>query len=87
MILSFSLLHHSSSKYNVIKLDEIDGGLDTTNRTYFITLLDQLMSMLKCEQCFIVSHNNELSNNNCDVILLKSDNINVDSYSNIIWKY
>lgn len=87
MILSFSLLHHSSSKYNIIKLDEIDGFLDTNNRGYFITLLDQLMCMLQCEQCFIVSHNNELSNSNCDVILLKADNINIDSYSNIIWKY
>ena len=81
------MLYNSSSCYNILKLDEIDGGLDTNNRLHFISMLNQVMAIMKCEQCFIVSHNNELSNNNCDVILLKSDNINVDSYSNIIWKY
>ena len=32
MILSFSMLNQSSTRYNVIMLDEIDGGLDTINR-------------------------------------------------------
>lgn len=86
MILSFSLLHQSSTKYNIIKLDEIDGGLDTRNRGYFITLLDQLMSMLDCEQCFIVSHNNELDTSMSDIIVLKNESS--EQYSgNIIWQY
>ena len=86
MILSFSLLYQSSTKYNVIKLDELDGFLDTNNRGYFITLLDKLMDLLKCEQCFIISHNNELATYNCDVILLKSNDVMIDG-GNIIWKY
>ena len=88
MILSFSLLYQSSTKYNIIKLDEIDGGLDSINRPYFITLLDKLMSMLKCEQAFIISHNSELDDTSCDVILLKDDPYNslVSDRANIIWK-
>lgn len=88
MILSFSLLYQSSTKYNIIKLDEIDGGLDSINRPYFITLLDKLMSMLKCEQAFLISHNSELDDTSCDVILLKDDPYNslVSDRANIIWK-
>lgn len=86
MILSFSLLYQSSTKYNVIKLDELDGFLDTNNRGYFLTLLDKLMNLLRCEQCFIISHNNELAAYNCDIILLKSNDVIIDG-GNIIWKY
>ena len=86
MILSFSLLYQSSTKYNVIKLDELDGFLDTNNRGYFLTLLDKLMDLLRCEQCFIISHNNELATYNCDIILLKSNDVIIDG-GNIIWKY
>ena len=73
MILSFSILHYASNDYNIIKLDEIDGGLDTDNRLQFIKLLEQLMDILSCEQCFMISHNSELSSDNIDVILLSPD--------------
>lgn len=86
MILSFSLLYQSSTKYNIIKLDELDAFLDTSNRSFFITLLNDLMSLLKCEQCFIVSHNAELSSYECDIILLKNNGL-VGSNENIIWQY
>jgi hypothetical protein len=86
MILSFSLLRQSSTKYNIVFVDEIDGGLDTGNRAYFITLLDRLMMMLQCEQCFIVSHNSELDMSMADVIVLKSDPGDVYN-GNIIWHY
>ena len=36
----------NKTKYNILRLDELDGGLDTFNRGYFITLLDQLMNLL-----------------------------------------
>lgn len=86
MILSFSLLQQSATNYNIISLDEIDGGLDIVNRGLFINLLDRLMNMLKCEQCFIVSHNDELSTTAADLILLKN-NSNQVYQGNIIWKY
>lgn len=88
MILSFSLLYQSSTKYNIIKLDEIDGGLDNINRPYFTDLLDQLMNMLKCEQSFIISHNIELDDSSCDVILLKDNPYNslISARANVIFK-
>jgi DNA repair exonuclease SbcCD ATPase subunit len=86
MILSFSILHQSSTKYNIISVDEIDGGLDTYNRTYFTSLLDRLMVMLQCEQCFIISHNDELNTSSADLILLKND-IDYSHQGNVIWKY
>ena len=86
MILSFSILYQSSTDYNVIMLDEIDSGLDTMNRGYFIELLDKLMSMLHCEQCFMISHNNELNTSACDLIVLKNSS-NEIYQGNIIWQY
>lgn len=86
MILSFSILHQSATRYNIIRLDELDGGLDTSNRAYFITLLDRLMAMLRCEQAFIISHNNELDSSAADIIVLK--NASHETYTgNIIWQY
>lgn len=87
MILSFAILYQSSTSYNIIMLDEIDGGLDTTNRGMFIGLLDNLMSMLQCEQCFIISHNNELNAALCDLIILKNSSNDTLYNGNIIWQY
>ena len=86
MILSFAILNQSSTKYNIIMLDEIDGGLDTSNRGMFIELLDNLMNMLHCEQCFMISHNNELNTAMCDLIILKNSSNEIYN-GNIIWQY
>ena len=86
MILSFSLLYHSSTKYNIIKLDEIDGPLDYNNRTYFMDVLNSIMDIMQTEQCIMISHNSELQVDNCDVILLRHDIDNGDyRRGNIIW--
>jgi DNA repair exonuclease SbcCD ATPase subunit len=86
MIISYSILYQSGSKYNIISLDEMDGSLDGANRSYFMTLLDNLMSILKCEQCFIVSHNNELISELADIIILKDDP-GANYGGNVIWRY
>ncbi|MGL5752478.1 MAG: hypothetical protein ACRCXT_18225, partial [Paraclostridium sp.] len=86
MILSFALLHQSSSKYNILKLDEIDGGLDTTNRLQFICVLDKLTDMLNVEQTILITHNNEMNLSNCDIIQLRTSNYtSIDG--NVIYKY
>ena len=88
MILSFALLHHSSTKYNIIKLDEIDGPLDYNNRTYFMDVLNRIMTIMGTEQCIMISHNTELQVDDCDVILLRHDPNNTDyTRGNIIWSY
>lgn len=84
MILSFAILHNSSTTYNIIKLDEIDGPLDDINRAMFVDVLMKIMNIMKTEQCIMISHNSELDVNNADVILLKSSDGNI-SDGNIIW--
>lgn len=88
MILSFSLLYHSSTKYNIIKLDEIDGPLDQNNRLFFSEVLSSIMDIMGTEQCIMISHNAELQVDNADVILLKHDFNNTEyRRGNIIWSY
>ena len=86
MILSFALLHHSSTRYNIIKLDEIDGPLDYNNRSFFIDVLNRIMDIMGTEQCIMISHNSELQVEDSDVILLRHDENNIDyRRGNIIW--
>lgn len=86
MILSFVLLQQSSTKYNIIKLDEIDGGLDSENRNKFIYLLDNIREVMNCEQCIIITHNPEVDLEYCDIIqLIKIDNEPI--VGNIIYEY
>ena len=86
MIISFALLHKSSSVYNIIKLDEMDGGLDSQNRVQFILLLQQMMSILGVSQCIMISHNSELNMNNADVIVLKNSDPNLKIDGNVIFR-
>ena len=87
MILSFSLLIHSSSRYNILKIDEIDGGLDTQNRLNFVGLLDYLMNYIGCQQCIMISHNSELDLSQADVIVLRDGANEFGHQGNIIYNY
>ena len=86
MIISFALLHKSSSVYNIIKLDEMDGGLDSQNRVQFILLLQQMMRILGVSQCVMISHNSELNMSNADVIVLKNSDPNLKIDGNVIFR-
>ena len=70
MIMSFVLGFHGSREYNIIRLDEIDGGLDQYNRSIFPMTLYKIMTMLHIEQCFIISHSSETDLSNADIISL-----------------
>lgn len=87
MIISFALMSRSSSVYNIIKMDEIDGGLDTNNRLAFFNVLSILMNYLNCSQCIMISHNSELNLSNMDIILLKNSDPNIQLDGNIIYNY
>lgn len=87
MILSFSFLYSSNSRYNILKLDEIDGPLDSNNRIMFVDVLNSVMNMMGTEQCIMISHNTELQVEDADIILLKSSENNDYMHGNIIWKY
>ena len=89
MILSFALLYTSSTEYNIIKLDEIDDPLDEPNRAAFTQLLNQIMDIMRTEQCIMISHSSELIVENSDIILLRSDGISSipSGNANIIWDF
>lgn len=89
MILSFALLHNSSTRYNIIKLDEIDAPLDENNRIMFIDVLGKIMNIMGTEQAIMISHNSEVQLDNSDVILLRTDSKYSSDYTrgNIIWKF
>ncbi len=87
MILSFAMLIQASTKYNVLKLDEIDGGLSTENRLHFLDVLDRQINMLDIEQCFMISHNTEIDFSNVDLILLKMDQSEAINVGNVIYRY
>ena len=70
MILSFALAFHGSQTYNIVRLDEVDGGLDQANRAIFPIILDSIIQMLQIEQCFIISHSSESDMSDVDVISL-----------------
>lgn len=86
MILSFALLKQSSTKYNILKMDEMDGPLDQYNRTHFLTVLNIIMDKLEVENCLMVSHSSEIDMSNVDIILL-SDNNSYGYDDNIIFSF
>jgi hypothetical protein len=87
MIISFALMSKSSSIYNIIKLDEIDGGLDTNNRLVFFNSLMNLMRMMNFQQCIMISHNTELNMSNTDIIILKNSDPTMVVDGNVIYDY
>lgn len=74
MILSFALLNQSSTKYNILKMDEMDGPLDQNNKTHFLTVLNIIMEKLEVENCLMVSHSSEIDMSDVDIILLSENN-------------
>lgn len=74
MLISFVLLHNSSKKYNIIRLDEVDNNLDNDNRLQFFNWVNMIMDILHFDQCVMISHNQEVDLSNCDMIITRVDN-------------
>lgn len=70
VIMSFALAFHSSQIYNIVRLDEVDGGLDQANRAMFPVILDAICRTLNISQTFIISHSSESDMTNVDIISL-----------------
>ena len=89
MIINLVLLNQASTKYNITRLDEIDGGLDHANRYMFVDILQRIIQILHIEQLFIISHSAESALSNVDVIQLAPipDYEDVFSGANIIYSY
>lgn len=88
LAISTALFKQSSCKCNVLKIDEIEEGLDTNNRMMFPAALNAIIELLEIEQCIMVSHTVENNLTNADVILLRfsSDMINPDE-GNVIYRF
>ena len=86
MMISFSLLHHSSTVYNILRLDEIDGALDQSNRSNFLIVLNRFMKELGVENCIMISHSSEMDMSNVDIIQLTPVDNNKPN-GNIIFTY
>ena len=53
----------------------------------FLEVLNKLIEILNVEQCFIISHNSELNLRDCDVIILKTNDMYNLECGNIIYNY
>lgn len=85
MALSFALSNQLSGNYNILLLDEIDGGLDANNRSEFLRMLNIQMYVLKCEQVFIISHNvSQMGMVPMDIIKL-TETDDIPSSQNVIY--
>ena len=87
MALSFALSNRASNRYNIMLLDEVDGGLDEINRVYFIKMLDAQMDIINSEQVFVISqHIEEMSSIPMDVIQMSDDIVtDGDKIQNVIF--
>lgn len=75
MSIGFALLSQGSKKYNILRLDEIDGGLDTMNRMQFVPSLRFMMELMEVEQTIAISHNMEAESIDADIICLSKKGI------------
>lgn len=70
LALGASMMHQTSPDYDVLRLDEIDGGLDQSNRALFPQILNSVMRMLHISQCIMISHASEVDMSEVDIISL-----------------
>lgn len=87
LALSFALSTRASNRYNIMLLDEIDGGLDDVNRMFFMKMLDAQMDIIHSEQVFVISqHLEEMSSVPMDIIQLSDDvQVTNDRTQNLIY--
>ena len=89
MIISLVILHNVSNKFNIARLDEIDGGLDHSNKLMFVDILHRVIEILGIEQLFIISHSTELALSQTNLIQISPvpDMDETFSGANIIYSY
>lgn len=82
MIINLVLANMCSTKYNIVSLDEIDGGLDNMNKYLFVDVLEKISNILNIDQIFLISHSIEASLTDMDVILTSKSQDYKDLFSN-----
>ena len=75
-------------KYNVLRFDEVDGPFDDTRRRSFMETLVSRVPSLDCGNLFIITHNNEFSDADADLIILDGANEDINfANKNVIYHY
>ena len=78
LVFSCVAMMKASLKYNIPRLDEIDGGLDQSNRITFIQVLNQILDIMHSEQCIICSHNSEFDTYSTTRIICGNGGIKIE---------
>lgn len=78
LVFSCVAMMKSSTKYNIPRFDEIDGGLDQSNRVTFIAVLNRILDFMRSEQCIICSHNTEFEAYNTTRIYTSIGGIHIE---------
>lgn len=82
------LMHQASTKFNIARLDEVDGGLDHLNKAGFIEFIHKIKQILGIEQFFAISHSLEADTSSVDIIKLKSySDYDNSILGNVIYDY
>lgn len=75
-------------KYNVLRFDEVDGPFDDARRRSFMETLVTRVPSLDCGNLFIITHNNEFSDADADLIILDGANEDINfANKNVIYHY
>lgn len=70
MIISFTMLYQSSTKYNILEMDEVDSTLDQENKSMFPYVVNSIRKAMGIEMCIMVSHSSEIDMSDVDIISL-----------------
>lgn len=70
MCISFAIMIHSSSKFNILRLDEVDAPFDVSGSNNFVGMLNNVMTELSCEQGFLITHSPLLDDDAANHIML-----------------
>jgi DNA repair exonuclease SbcCD ATPase subunit len=70
LAISLAIIQVSTS-YNIIRIDEADGGFDEIRRQSFLNMITEQLITAGCEDCYTITHNQFFDNMPCNVILLK----------------
>lgn len=93
LALSFAIIEMglNEKKYNVVRMDEADGPLDTIRARFFLTMLQNRLKKMNNAIAFVITHKDEFDEVPADMILLKNTDLNVinsetNRNKNIIFK-
>lgn len=83
MATTYSLALQASPKFNIIRMDEIDGALDTDNRAEFPFVIKCMNKAFDIEQAILISHSIEIPMSRVDAILLALPSSTKYDYNNV----